>query len=382
MTLYIKNGNVWAPELLGIKDLIVANGQILDMDSLWSVPNNARTIDASGLHVVPGFIDQHIHITGAGGKDGYASMTKEFSAQELLQAGTTTVVGLLGTDGSARSLQSVYAKAKALSSEGVNGYMYTGYYGIDPVHLMSSAKEDLMFIDNVLGCKVAISDIRSSFPTDLELVRLLRDVRVGGMLAGKKGIVHLHLGNLPERMDALFRIVHDYGFPIKHISPTHVARTESLFEHAIEFAKLGGSIDITTGASKYTEPHVAVLRAIEEGVPEQLITFSTDGNAGLTHFDSEGHADGTRPADPRSNLWEFQNLVRSGHVNPATALKLVTSNPADNLGLKHIGRILSGAQADLLFFDDQWILQHVVSKGEVRVFDGKVVYNTNLKDNE
>ena len=176
--------------------------------------------------------------------------------------------------------------------------------------------------------------------------------------------------------------VHDYGFPIKHISPTHVARSESLFEQAIEFAKLGGSIDITTGASKYTEPYLAVLRAMDEGVPEHLITFSTDGNAGLTNFDSEGHADGTRAADPRSNLWEFQNLVRSGHVNPAMALKLVTSNPADNLGLKHIGRILSGSQADLLFFDDQWILQHVVSKGEVRVFDGKVVYNTNLKDNE
>lgn len=379
MTIHIKNGRLWSPEPLGMKDVVIAGGKILDMDGRWSVPADADLIDAEGLHVVPGFIDQHIHITGAGGKDGYASMTREFSPADLLEAGTTTAVGLLGTDGSARSLRSVYAKAKALTNEGVTGYMYTGYYGIDPVHLMGSAKEDLMFVDNVLGCKVAISDIRSSYPTDLELVRLLRDVRIGGMLAGKKGILHLHVGNLPERLDSLFRIVNDFQFPIAHISPTHVARTEALFEQAIAFAKLGGRIDITTGASKYTEPHLAVLHALEMGVSEDLLTFSTDGNAGLTHYDDEGAADGTRPADPRANLWEFQKLVRHGAVRPEVALKLVTKNPADNLGLKSVGRLFPGAQADLLLFDDKWELQHVISQGKVRIIDQKLAFSTNLK---
>lgn len=382
MTIHIKNGTVWAPESLGVRSILVANGHVLDLNDHWPTNSNAHTIDATGLNVVPGFIDQHIHITGAGGKDGFASMTAECSAGDLLKAGSTTVVGLLGTDGSARSIRSVFAKAKGLNTEGVNGYMYTGYYGIDPVHLMGSAKEDLMFIDNVLGCKVAIADIRSSYPTDLELVRLLRDIRVGGMLAGKKGILHLHLGDLPERMDALFRIVNDYKFPIEHISPTHVARTESLFEHAIEFAKLGGSIDITTGASKYTEPYLAALKALENGVPEHLITFSTDGNAGLTSFNEEGNAEGTRPADPRSNLWEFQKLVKTKLVSPTTALKLVTSNPADNLGLKHVGRITQGGQGDFLIFDDNWTLQHVISQGKVRIFDQKVIPNSNLQENE
>ena len=56
-------------------------------------------------------------------------------------------------------------------------------------------QEDLIYIDAVLGCKIAISDIRSSYPSDRELLRLLRQVKVGGMIARKKGILHVHLDN-------------------------------------------------------------------------------------------------------------------------------------------------------------------------------------------
>jgi len=374
--LSIRNARVLAPEPLGERDVFVAHERVASVDERGTHHHPAAEAwDVEGKYLVPGLIDQHVHITGAGGKHGYHSMTPELHATDLLAVGTTTVVGLLGTDGAARSIETLYAKAQALNFEGMTAYMHTGYYGLDPVHITSSAKTDLMFIDLVLGCKIAIADIRSSYPTELELVRLLRDVRVGGMLAGKKGIVHVHLGALEGGMEPLFRVVRDFDFPIDHVSPTHVGRTEALFHQALEFAKMGGSIDITTGASKFTAPEITAQMAIEAGVDDGLITFSTDGNAGLDRLDEQGNHIGFRAAPIGANLASFQAWVRSGNITPERALKAVTSNPADNLGLKRKGRIQPGSDADFCLFDEAWNLTDVVARGKIVMKDGALTLN-------
>jgi beta-aspartyl-dipeptidase (metallo-type) len=336
--------------------------------------------DAKGRMVTPGFIDQHIHITGAGGKHGFASMTPEINVEELVACGTTTVVGLLGTDGSARSIKSLYAKAKALEAEGISAYMFTGYYGIDPVHITGTVKDDIMFVDKVLGCKIAISDVRSSYPTDLELLRILRDVRVGGMLAGKKGILHLHLGGLDTKMDQLFRLVQEHKFPIENISPTHVGRTEQLFEQAIEFARLGGSIDITTGASKYTDPYRSVVHAVEKGIPMHRMTFSSDGNAGLDKKDAAGNMIGFRRAPFDQNFGQTVALIKEAGFEPSEAFKLITSSPAENLGLKNKGTVAVGADADLCVLNDAYQLTDIFAMGQQVMKDEQVTIANSFKE--
>ena len=96
--------------------------------------------------------------------------------------------------------------------------MLCGYYGLDSLTLTKNVQSDMIFIDKVLGCKIAISDIRSSYPTPIDLVRKLKDVMVGGFIAKKKGILHIHLGNLETKMHILFKLVNEYQFPIKHRS--------------------------------------------------------------------------------------------------------------------------------------------------------------------
>ncbi len=298
--------------------------------------------------------------------------------EELMDCGTTTAVGLLGTDGSTRSIKSLYAKVKALEAEGMSCYMYTGYYGLDPVHIQDNVQDEMIFTDKVLGCKIAIADVRSSYPTDLELLRLLRQVRVGGMIASKKGILHLHLGNLSTKMDPLFRIVKDHEFPIEHISPTHVGRTKELFDQAIEFAKLGGMIDITTGASKYTDPYKSVLYGMEQGASIDKMTFSSDGNAGLDRKDENGEVVGVRRASHRENFHQMQALVKQGGLALEEALKVITINPAINLGLKNKGRIEVGADADLCVLDDQLELTEVMAMGEFMMKGGKVTVKSSF----
>jgi beta-aspartyl-dipeptidase (metallo-type) len=362
--LLIKNANVIAPKALGMKDILVGGGKISAIEDKIESHAHFTIWDAEGKTLTPGLIDQHQHITGAGGKHGFHSLSPEISATELVATGTTTVVGLTGTDGATKSIKSLYAKAKALDLQGLTAYMFTGYYGLNPNYIMDSVQDDMIFIDKVLGCKIAISDPRSSYPTDNDLLKLLRQVMVGGMIGRKKGILHLHLGLLETRMDSLFRIVKDHGFPIKHISPTHVGRTIELFDQAIEFAKLGGMIDITTGASKYTDPYKSVLYAIEQGASINKITFSTDGNAGLDKKDAEGNLIGFRRAPITENLKETIALITKGEMAPELAFKVVTSNPADNLGLAHKGVIKVGADADFCAFDDQWTLTDVFAHGK------------------
>ncbi|MDA9069446.1 beta-aspartyl-peptidase [Arenitalea sp.] len=380
MIKLIQNTELYSPKYLGKKDILIAGNKIVAIaDNLDVYKNQADVFDVQGKIVTPGLIDQHIHITGAGGKDGFSSMTPEINISELIACGTTTVMGLLGTDGTVRNIKTLYAKAKSLEEEGISAYMLCGYYGLDTVTITDGIQGDMIFIDIVLGCKIAISDIRSSYPTATELVRKLRDVRVGGFIGNKKGILHVHLGNLDSKMDVLFKLVNEYKFPIEHISPTHVGRTKELFDQAIEFAKLGGIIDITTGASKYTDPYKSVLYALESGVSIDSITFSSDGNAGLTKFDDAGNPIGVRKAPIDKNLKEVVLLIKKGGVSISEAFKLITTNPAQNLGLKHKGKIDVGYDADLCCFTEDLQLTDVFAKGQQMMRNGSVIEKGNFE---
>ena len=372
--LLIKNTNLYSPKSLGKKDILISNGKIVAIDD--EIVNHSvfsEVWDAKGAITTPGFIDQHIHVIGAGGKHGFASMTPQLHLGDLINCGTTTVVGLLGTDGSTRSIKTLFSKTQALNQEGITAYMYTGYYGLDKVYLMNSLQEDMIYIDNVIGCKIAISDIRSSYPSALELLRLLRNVRVGGMLAGKKGILHLHLGALSSKMDLLFEIIENYEFPIEHISPTHVGRTKDLFDQAITFAKMGGMIDITTGASKYTDPYKSVLYALDNNVSIDNMTFSSDGNAGLDKLDKNNNLVGFKSAPFDKNFEEVINLHKLGGIPIEDALKLITSNPAKNLGLKNKGQVKINSDADLCFLNSDLELHTVIANGKFVMQEGALV---------
>lgn len=361
--LLIKNAQVYAPESLGLKDLIIGGSKILAIEDRIEPHAAFEVWDAEAKVLTPGLIDQHIHIIGAGGKHGYSSMTPEIMMTELVGCGTTTVVGLLGTDGSTRGIKTLYAKCKALDMEGMTAYMFTGYFGLEPMHITNNVQEEMIFIDKVLGCKIALSDVRSSYPTDRELLRLLRHVRVGGLISNKKGILHIHLGSLTSQIDTLIRIVKDHEFPIENISPTHMGRTKELFEQGIEFAKLGGMVDISTGGTKYTEPYKALLYGLEQGASIDKFTFSSDGNAGLDKKNEKGELIGFKKAPFELNIEQARMLVKDGGLSITDAFKPVTINPAINLGLRQKGRIAVGCDADLCGFDKDLNLTDVFAMG-------------------
>ena len=68
--LLIKNAEVYAPASIGKKDILICNEKIeLIEDKIEGLPGNCRVMDGEGLLLAPGMIDQHIHVTGGGGKE-------------------------------------------------------------------------------------------------------------------------------------------------------------------------------------------------------------------------------------------------------------------------------------------------------------------------
>lgn len=369
----IKNADLYTPEHKGMSDILVAGEKIVmtaPKIELAGVP--VEIIDAGGLKVTPGFIDRLVHVIGGGGQQGYASLVPEVTVSELVGCGTTTVVGLLGTDGYVKDLQTLYAKVKALCQEGLSAFMLTGFYGLPTRTMTGSVAEDLIYIDKCIGCKVAMSDDRSSFPTKLELIRLINQVRLGGFTSGKGGFLHIHLGNLPGGIQLLIDIAREVPSLIKYISPTHMIRTEELFHQAVKFAKMGGNVDFSTGGTRYDLPHECVMRALEQGVDLERITFSSDGHGGVRRVDPETGKVTYRPAPMQLNWKEVVALVTDKQLPLEKALMPITINPARQMNLRTKGEIANGMDADLCLIDDSYRLAGVMSRGEVAMKEGIV----------
>ena len=204
----LRGAEVFAPEPLGPRDLLLAGGKIVAVAaSLPALPPALATEhDVRGLRLVPGLIDAHVHLIGGGGEAGPHTRVPPVTLTQLSRAGITTVVGVLGTDGTTRSVADLVARTLGLRLEGLSAYCYTGSYELPVPTLTGSVRRDLVFVDPILGVgELAISDHRSSQPTLDELLRVAADAHVGGMMSGKAGIVHLHMGDGVRGFDLIRR---------------------------------------------------------------------------------------------------------------------------------------------------------------------------------
>lgn len=378
--ILLQHCDVFRPDPVGVKDLFLAGNKILSLEENIPVPSGlpVTVIDASGLRLVPGFIDNHLHIAGAGGEGGPATRTPELRLSQLLKGGITSIIGCLGTDGLTRTVESVLMKAKALREEGVSAWILTGAYQVPTPTILGDVGKDIALIEEVIGVgEVAISDHRSSFPSPEELIRIAEHARVGGMLGGKAGIVNLHMGDAREPFALLQEVVEKSELKFTQFLPTHCNRNDYIFEDAKTYGRQG-YVDITTSSYPYfpeyeIKPSKTIRELTEAGVPIEHITFSSDGCGSLPHFDESGNLVKLVSGEPASILTELKDAVLEENLPLETALRVVTSNPADIYKLPGKGRIAEGFDADLLLLDEKMNIVHMIAKGAWMVRDGEMI---------
>lgn len=370
--ILIKNADVYAPEHLGTRDIFLAGGKIVAMAEKLDVTlPDLEVIDAAGYIVAPGLVDQHIHITGGGGEGGWHSRCPELVFSELVKAGVTTFLGVSGTDSMTRSVENLLAKVRGLKNEGASGWMWTSNYAYPVTTITKDVRTDMLAIPEVLGVKIALGDHRSSFPNQHEIMQILADVRVSGMLTGKTGFLHVHLGDFPYSFDIFDECIAQ-GMPIKHIRPTHVARHPEVFRRACEFAKKGGFIDITTGGGNYMGSAAdAVRAALADGVPFDRITLSSDGHGSMPRFNEAGEMVGLGIGSIMCDIETIREL--KDELGVEKALTPMTKTVAGALGLETKGGIAVGKDADLLFLTKDFEPEWVFMMGKVAMRQGEVV---------
>lgn len=370
--MLLKNCDLWSPEHLGRRDVFVAGGKIVAVEPELAIDfPGLETIDLKGAKLVPGLIDQHIHVTGGGGEGGWQSRCPELVFSELVRAGVTTFLGVSGTDSMSRSIENLLAKVRGLAAEGASGWMWTSNYAFPPTTITRDVKTDLFAVPEVLGVKIALGDHRSSWPTTDELLRLASEVRIAGMLTGKVGFVHVHLGDRPTAFDLMEACIAT-GIPAKHFRPTHTGRHPEVFRRACEFAKAGGIMDITTGGGNYLGTAAETLRAaLAAGVPAERITLSSDGHGSMPRFNDAGEMVGLAVGLINCNKETIGELAKD--LGLETALRFMTTNVAHALNLTEKGAIVPGADADMLVVDDAFEPQWVFMRGRIAMREGELL---------
>ncbi len=378
MLTLLRDAELYAPAPAGRCDLLLAGGRVAAIGRSLPVPPVGWPVEEvalDGAPVCPGLVDVHAHLDGGGGEGGAHTRVPALQLTQLTRAGVTTAVGLLGTDSTTRSIRSLLATARGLARYGITALCYTGAYRVPPDTLLGSVREDIALVDRIVAVgELAISDHRSSQPTLEELLRVGADAHVAGLMTGKAGLVHLHLGDGERGLDLVRGALDRSELPPRTWHPTHVNRNRRLWAEAQEIVARGVTVDLTAFPDEEGAPTTAEDLAawVKAGLPLDRLTMSSDGGGCLPTFGADGQLCHMDVGSPDTLLHAVRGAVALG-VDLDRALRPVTETPARLFRLHGKGRIAAGADADLLVLNADLTVRHVLAAGRFLVRDGAPV---------
>ncbi len=373
MLTLIENGELYTPEKRGRGSILLVDGKIgktgqIDRSAVEALGLELEVIDAAGCIVTPGLIDPHEHLLGGSGEDGFSTQTPEISLSEIVGGGITTVVGCLGVDTTMKTLAGLLAKVKGLCEEGLTARMWTGGYNVPPTTITGTVRNDIMFVAEVIGCgELAIADERSTEPEPRELAKVVNDAHNGGMLSGKAGVTHFHVGDAERRLQCLREITDRSRFQVRPdwLYATHVQRSEGLMCEAIDLARQGVTLDIDV----VDHDLIKWLRFYQQHHgPSERLTISSDASQ----------------SSPKAVLDQLRACVLEGGFSLEQVLPFATKNTAKILQLRSKGCIEVGKDGDLLVLDPESLeLREVIARGKRMIAEGQLIVNERfLEDTE
>ncbi|MGL5614883.1 MAG: beta-aspartyl-peptidase [Sarcina sp.] len=390
MIKVIKSVKVYCPKYVGVKDVVVAADKIEGIYDEVKISEsfiNVEVINGEGKILTPGFIDSHVHITGGGGEGGFNTRTPNIKLSDIINGGVTTIVGVTGTDGVTRNIISLLPEVYSLEEQGITAFCYTASYDVPVLKtLTGTVKKDIMLVQKIIGVgELALCDHRGSQPTFDEFLSVVAEARVGGLLSGKAGIVNIHLGDGKDKLNYLFKLAEESEIPVEQLLPTHINRTGSLLKDGLKYTRIGGNIDLTTSANidcldedEY-RAGVGIKFLLDNAVPIEQITFSSDGNGSMPVFNEKKELIGLEVCSVGTLFREVKYAISIG-VPFEDAIKVVTSNVARILHLKDKGEISPGKDADLLLIDEEKLeIEWVIAKGKVLMENGKQTVKGNFE---
>jgi len=389
MFTLIQEAEVYSPEYLGVQDILFLGHKIMKMGESLENPAGfeCNIVNASGKIVYPGVVDNHVHLIGADDGQGPMGRTQDLNWGDIVESGTTTVVGCLGSSLYVRSLHQLYIKTLELDMMGLSTYMYTGSFVIPPPTLTGEIRKDVYLIPKVIGLKTAISDTTTNHHTWRDLAAITAEVRYGAGIANKQAVTHVHVGRQKTRMDRIFELIDNTGLDPAVVIPTHInRRNPDVMEQSIEYTKMGGIVDLSSlmrkeeGTMTGLKPEYAVKRMLDEGAVLENMTMSSDGNVPQVILGKDGKRVGRYIAPLDLNRREVRDMANNGVCSFTDALRIMTSNVGKALGIRK-GRIVEGYDADIVIADsvEDMRIEKVYAKGQLLVDGGEALWRTHFQ---
>lgn len=371
--------------------ILIRNGKIARVGRRVRVPRGATVIDATGLYVTPGIIDAHSHIAADSINEGSVAVSSMTGIEDVLDpddiniyrdlAGGVTTANIL--HGSANPIGGKNAVVKLRWGKDAKGLLFKGAppgikfaLGENPKH--SNFPPPPGTPRRYPATRMGVMDvIRQAFiearqyrrewqdyqrrhrAGERNLIPPRRDLKLEPLveiLEGKR-LVHSHCYRADEILQ-LIRLAEEFGFQI------------ATFQHVLEGYKVAKEIAAHgAGASTFSDWWAYKVEAYD-AIPYNAAIMTEKGVVVSINSDSAEEA--------RHLNQEAAKAMKWGGLSETEALKLVTLNPAIQLGIAdRVGSIEVGKDADLVLYDQPPLSVYAVPQ---KVLIDGVVYFDRQQD--
>jgi imidazolonepropionase-like amidohydrolase len=367
--------------------VLIKDGKIAEVGAGVKAPKDAQVIDAAGQFVIPGIIDCHSHIAIDGDvNEGSVSVSSMVNIADVLDpddisiyrdlAGGVTSANILHGSANAIGGQTVVIKlrwgqpASKLPFEGAmpgikfalgenpkrSNFSFPGQPKRYPATRMGVEETIRSAFAEARDYKAAWDSYnKRAAGGEKNLIPPRRDLKLDPLvevLEGKR-YVHAHCYREDEIL-MLLRVAKEFGFKVRTL------------QHVLEGYKVADEIAAAgTGASTFSDwwaykveaydaiPYNAALMT-QRGV---IVSVNSDDAEEATHLNQEA-----------------AKSIRYGGLSHDEALKLVTINPAIQLGIdKRVGSIDAGKDADLVIYNHDPLSDYAVV--QKTIIDGRLYFD-------
>jgi imidazolonepropionase-like amidohydrolase len=369
-------------------DLLVRGGKIVAVGPNLSAPAGARVVDATGKFVLPGIIDAHSHsmIDGSVNEctQSVTSMTRvedvlNPSDVDLYRELAGGVTSLLLLHGSCNAIGGQSATVKIKWGHPASAFVFPGAppgikfaLGENPKRTNFPGPPQgpplryprtRMGVEEVIrdaftrarDYRAAWAEYRERSRTNRNLVQPRRDLQLEPLveiLEGKR-LVHAHCYRADEIL-MLINVADEFGFKVK------------TFQHVLEGYKVASEIARHgAGASTFADFWGYKIEAYD-AIPYNAAIMVRKGVTVSVNSDSDERA-------RRLNV-EAAKMMRYGGLSEEEALKLITWNPAWQLGIQErVGSIEVGKDADFAVWNAHPL--SVYARVEQTYVDGELLFD-------